>query len=230
MRPVSAPSPSTRRGSALRPRRSDSCARHLNLRSVRFRNAVRAAVGLAAAMALAKVTDVEHGFWVVLGTLSVLRSNALGTQRTALQAVAGTVVGFALASALMEAVGGDTRWLWFALPILTFLSAYTPGAVNFMVGQAFFTVLVVDLFNLSVPEGWRTGLVRVQDIALGVTVSLVVGFVLWPRGAEGVVRSAFADMLHADADAFADAVDRMAGPDDPATRPGLETLRRGPPR
>ena len=191
---------------------------HLNLRSVRFQNAVRAAVGLGAAMALAKVTNVEHGFWVVLGTLSVLRSNALGTQRTALQAVAGTVVGFVLASALMQAVGGDTRWLWVALPILTFLSAYTPGAVNFMVGQAFFTVLVVDLFNLSVPEGWRTGLVRVQDIAIGVTVSLVVGFVLWPRGAEGVVRRAFADMLHADADAFADAVDRMAGSDDATVR------------
>ena len=163
---------------------------HLNLRSVRFRNAVRAAVGLAAAMTLAKITNIEHGFWVVLGTLSVLRSNALG----------------------------DTTWLWIAFPILAFLTAYTPGTVNFMVGQAFFTVLVVDLFNLSVPEGWRTGLVRVQDIAIGVTVSLVVGFVLWPRGAEGVVRRAFADMLHADADAFSEAVDRLATP--PGQSPG----------
>ena len=191
---------------------------HLNLRSVRFRNAVRAAVGLAAAMTLAKITNIEHGFWVVLGTLSVLRSNALGTQRTALQAVTGTIVGFALASVLMEAFGGDTTWLWIAFPILAFLTAYTPGTVNFMVGQAFFTVLVVDLFNLSVPEGWRTGLVRVQDIAIGVTVSLVVGFVLWPRGAEGVVRRAFADMLHADADAFSEAVDRLATP--PGQPPG----------
>ena len=155
----------------------------LHLRSVAFRNAVRAAVGLAAAMALAKATDVEHGFWVVLGTLSVLRSNALGTQRSARQAVEGTVVGFLLASLLMAVVGGDTTWLWIALPPLAFLSAYTPGTVNFMVGQACFTVLVVDLFNLSVPEGWRTGLVRLQDIALGVGVSIVVGFVLWPRGA-----------------------------------------------
>jgi hypothetical protein len=93
--------------------------------------------------------------------------------------------------------------------------------VNFMVGQACFTILVVDLFNLSVPEGWRTGLVRVQDIAIGVTVSLVVGFVLWPRGAEGVVRRAFADMLHADADAFSEAVDRLATP--PVRSAGTDT-------
>lgn len=183
---------------------------HLNLRSVRFRNAVRAAVGLAVAMTIAKVSNVEHGFWVVLGTLSVLRSNALGTQRSAMQAIVGTVIGFGVASALMETVGSSTVWLWVLFPLLTFLTAYTPGAVNFMVGQACFTVLVVDLFNLSIPEGWRTGLVRVQDIAIGVSVSIVVGFVLWPRGAEGVVRRAFAEMLGADADAFDDAIDRMA--------------------
>ncbi|MFN8025182.1 MAG: FUSC family protein [Acidimicrobiia bacterium] len=189
----------------------------LNLRSVRFRNAVRAAVGLGAAMTLAKLTNIEHGFWVVLGTLSVLRSNAMGTQRTAVQAVSGTVLGFLLASGLMLWFGGDTRWLWIAFPILAFLTAYTPGTVNFMVGQACFTVLVVDLFNLSVPEGWRTGLVRVQDIAIGVVVSLVVGFVLWPRGAEGVVRRAFADMLDADADAFDEAIDQMDGTVDAPT-------------
>jgi hypothetical protein len=35
---------------------------------------------------------------VVLGTLSVLRSNALGTGRTALLAILGTVVGFVIAA------------------------------------------------------------------------------------------------------------------------------------
>ena len=56
---------------------------HLSFRSVWFRNAVRGAAGLALAVAVVEVTDVEHGFWVVLGTLSVLRSNALGTGATA---------------------------------------------------------------------------------------------------------------------------------------------------
>ena len=71
---------------------------HLSLRSVWFRNAVRGAAGLALAVAVVEVTDVEHGFWVVLGTLSVLRSNALGTGATALRAVAGTAVGFVVGS------------------------------------------------------------------------------------------------------------------------------------
>ena len=67
---------------------------HLSFRSVWFRNAVRGGAGLALAVAVIEITDVEHGFWVVLGTISVLRSNALGTGATALRAIGGTAVGF----------------------------------------------------------------------------------------------------------------------------------------
>ena len=167
------------------------------MHSVRFRNAARAGLGLALAVLVAKTASVEHSFWVVLAALSVLRSNALGTGATALQALAGALVGFGVAAALMETMGGDDTWLWIALPIVVFLAAYTPGAVNFVVGQAGFTVFVVVLFNILVPDGWRTGLVRVQDIAIGAGISVAVGALLWPRGARGVARRSFAELLRA---------------------------------
>jgi hypothetical protein len=83
---------------------------------------------------------------------------------------------------------------------VVFLAAYTPGAVNFVVGQASFTVFVVVLFNILAPQGWRTGLVRVQDVAIGAGISVVVGALLWPRGARGVARRAFAELLRAGGD------------------------------
>src|SRR5207245_10086751 len=52
---------------------------HASVRSVWFQNSVRGAAGLAIAVFIAQRTGLQHGFWVVLGTLSVLRSNALGT-------------------------------------------------------------------------------------------------------------------------------------------------------
>jgi uncharacterized membrane protein YccC len=170
---------------------------HLSPRSVRFRNAARAGVALAIAVLVAKETSVEHAFWVVLAALSVLRSNALGTGATALQALVGATIGFGVVSLVMTTVGGDDTWLWVALPLVTFLAAYTPGAVNFVVGQAGFTVFVVVLFNIFVPAGWRTGLVRVQDIAIGAGITVAVGALLWPRGARGVARRAFAELLRA---------------------------------
>jgi uncharacterized membrane protein YccC len=180
---------------------------HCDPRSVRFRNAARAALALGLAVLVAQETSVEHAFWVVLAALSVLRSNALGTGATALQALVGALIGFGIASLVMTTMGGDDAWLWIALPIVTFLAAYTPGVVNFVVGQAGFTVFVVVLFNIFVPEGWRTGLVRVQDIAIGAAITVVVGALLWPRGARGVARRAFADLLRAGTTHLALAVD-----------------------
>ena len=64
------------------------------MRSVWFVNSVRGASRSRAAVAVADLTSVQHGFWVVLGTLSVLRTNAASTGSTALRALVGTVVGF----------------------------------------------------------------------------------------------------------------------------------------
>ena len=83
---------------------SPVAAGHLTARSVWFRNSLRGAVALAIAVAVAEATTVQHGFWVVLGTLSVLRSNALGTGSTAVRAVVGTALGFVLGSAILVAL------------------------------------------------------------------------------------------------------------------------------
>ena len=50
--------------------------RNTSLRSVWFINSLRGSLALAAAVAVADLATVQHGFWVVLGTLSVLRTNA----------------------------------------------------------------------------------------------------------------------------------------------------------
>jgi uncharacterized membrane protein YccC len=162
---------------------------HLPLRSVWCQNAIRAGVAIGLAVLVGRLGHVDHAFWVALGTLSVLRSNALGTERTAMNALVGTVLGFAVAGPFVEAVGGNTTLLWIAFPITVFLAAYTPTVVHFVVGQASFTLLVVVLFNLIDPVGWHVGLVRVQDIALGAAVSLIAVAVLWPRGARGGLRA-----------------------------------------
>jgi uncharacterized membrane protein YccC len=164
---------------------------HLTLESASCQSALRGAVGLAIAVAIALSLDLEHAFWVVLGTLSVLRSSALGTSATAIRALAGTLVGFFVAAGVVELTGDETTALWIILPISVFLAAYTPGAVHFVVGQASFTVFVVVLFNLVQPSGVLTAVTRVENIAIGCAVSVVVGLLFWPRGA----RTAFCESL-----------------------------------
>jgi len=186
-------------------------ARHASVRSVWFQNSLRGSLALAAAVLVADQTGVPHRFWVVLGTLSVLRTNAVSTGSTALRALGGTVIGFAAGALLLLGVGTSTPVLWAVLPIAIAVAAYAPGTLPFAVGQAAFTIVVVILFNLLQPVGWTVGLLRVQDVAMGCAVSLVVGVLFWPRGASSVVGDDLADAFRRGVVYLTQAVDWALG-------------------
>jgi hypothetical protein len=184
---------------------------HASIRSVWFRNSLRGAIALAVAVAVADLSGVQHGFWVVFGTLSVLRTSAAATGATALRALAGTAVGFVVGAALMLAIGTGSNALWIALPIAVLVAAYAPGTAPFAVGQAAFTITVVVIFNLLVPVGWKVGLLRVEDVGIGCAVSIIVGLLFWPRGAGGIVGADLADAFRRGATYLEQAVDWALG-------------------
>ncbi|MEU2422117.1 FUSC family protein [Streptomyces sp. NPDC007851] len=194
---------------------------HLTRDSVWLHNSLRGAVGLGIAVFLAGVTGVGHSFWVLLGTLSVLRSNALSTGQNAVRAVLGTVVGSVIGAGLLRLIGHHGTALWFVLPVAVLLAGIAPAAVSFAAGQAAFTVTLVVLFNIGHDPNWHVALLRVQDIALGCAVSVVVAVFFWPRGARAAVHRALAEAYDDSARYLGGAVDYALGhrtPTDPGPR------------
>jgi hypothetical protein len=167
-------------------------AAHFDRHSVWLHNSLRGAIGLGVAVFVANRAGVQHSFWVVLGTLSVLRSNALNTGQFIARAVLGTVAGFVIGSLVVVAIGTNTTLLWALLPVAVLVAGVAPAVISFAAGQAAFTLTLLILFNIIQPQGWRIGLVRVEDVALGFAVSLAVGLLFWPRGAGGAPRQALA--------------------------------------
>ncbi len=184
---------------------------HATVRSVWFVSSVRGACALAAAVAIADASSVQHGFWVVLGTLSVLRTSAAATGATALRGLLGTAIGFVVGAVLLLVISTSTAALWVTLPIAVLVAAYAPGTLPFPVGQAAFTVTVVVLFNLLDPVGWKIGELRILDVAIGCGVSLAVGVLFWPRGTAPVVGNDLADAFRSGATYLREAIDWVCG-------------------
>ena len=159
-------------------------------RAVVVRNSLRTGLGLAVAVAVTHLFPVQHGFWVVLGAMSVLRSSALTTGTRVLRAVTGTGIGFVLGAIFIELMGVDPAVMWTMLPLVAFGSAYVPEVASFIAGQAMFTMMVLIIFNVIVPTGWSVGLIRVEDVLVGAAVGVVVSVLLWPRGASSAVSKA----------------------------------------
>jgi hypothetical protein len=159
----------------------------LAARSVAAHNGLRTGVGLALAVAVTHLHLVEHGFWVVVGTMVVLSSSALSTRTRVAQAVVGTTLGIILGGVLVGAVGVQPAVLWLLVPITVFLSTYLPRFVSFTVAQAMAALSLLIILNLTAPAGWRIGLLRIEDIAMGAAVGMGVSLLLWPRGATAAV-------------------------------------------
>ncbi len=166
---------------------------HIQRHSVWLHNSVRGAAGLGLAVLVAKLTGVQHSFWVVLGALSVLRSNALSTGQSIVRGLLGTLTGFIIGALLVTLIGANTTLLWFLLAPAVLLAGFAPAAISFAAGQAAFTVTLLILFNILQPAGWQLGLVRIEDVLLGCAVSLGVGLLFWPRGAGASLGTALAE-------------------------------------
>jgi uncharacterized membrane protein YccC len=165
---------------------------HVEPHSVWLHNSVRGAIALALAVLVSDLIGVQHAFWVVLGTLSVLRSSAFSTGQNVLRALLGNLAGFIIGGALILAIGTNDTALWILLPIAVLIAGLAPAVISFAAGQASFTITLLILYNIIAPAGWKVGLVRIEDVAIGCAVSLLVGLLFWPRGAASALGVALA--------------------------------------
>ena len=146
-----------------------------------MRNALRLGFALALSLAIVRITGVERGYWVVLGTLSVLRLDVSGTGKIAWQVIRGQLLGFVFGFVLILAIG-DRGWLpWVLLPVIVGLQGWAVGNVPLMWQQAGFTVLLVTLASISAPQPGIIVL-RLEDVALGAAVAVAVSMLVFPRG------------------------------------------------
>lgn len=197
---------------------------YLRTRSVTVINSLRIGLALALAVIVTLVLPVQNALWVVLGALSVLRSSAAGTRTTVVRAVTGTTIGFVIGAAVIAVVGVNPVVLWSLLPLATFGSTYVMTVGSFTASQAMFTMQVLIVFNLMRPIGWQIGLIRVEDVAIGALVGLVVSMLLWPGGAQSAMHRAVGDAVTACSRYLAAAVFRVTRGGSPQTQQAVAEL------
>jgi uncharacterized membrane protein YccC len=184
---------------------------HLEAPSTVLQDSLRIAIGLALAVFVARSLGISHAFWVVLGTIQVLRSTALGTGRTVILAVVGNAIGVVVGGLFAVVAGNHPAIMWTAFPIAVFGAAYAATTIGFMLSQAAFTINLIIVFNLISPAGWQVGIVRIEDLLIGAFISLLVGVLLWPGGARRELARALASVYRGLIEYLDHGFDRVLG-------------------
>ena len=163
-------------------------AAHFTPRSVYFQNAVRLALGLAAARLAADLLDLNHGFWVLLATLSLMRTSAIASGLALIPAFLGTLGGALVAAGVLAVIGDDTLVYAVVLPIAMVLTFAAGPLLGPAAAQFGFTIVVAVLFAQLAPTTWKLAEVRLTDVVIGGVIGALIGAAVWPRGGAGEVR------------------------------------------
>ncbi|WP_435206412.1 FUSC family protein [Micromonospora sp. bgisy143] len=155
---------------------------HLAPRSAHLHSALRLAVALAIARVAAGVLHLNHGFWVLLATLTVLRTSAADTRTALRPAVLGTLAGVVASGLLVLLVEKPVAYA-VVLPVSLLLAFGVGRLLGPVWQQALFTLLLTVVFSQLSPEGWRLAEARLVDVGLGAVIGVLAGVAMWPRGA-----------------------------------------------
>jgi uncharacterized membrane protein YccC len=181
---------------ALRPRNPLAILRaNLRLSSIALRHALRCGVCLAVAVAGERISGVSHGFWIPMTTAIVLKPDFAGTFSFGLLRVVGTLLGLALATALVHFAFGS-EWQRIALLAVLCFGFRELTTVHYGIGVMLLTALIVLLLTF---EGIAPG-ESMSARALGTTIGsalALLAYLAWPTWERGRVRPALADMLDA---------------------------------
>jgi hypothetical protein len=157
---------------------------NLTLRSSSARHAIRFGVCLAAGVALYRLLGMrEHGFWIPLTILFVMRPERDETYHRLVLRGLGTVLGLVIATAIAEAFPGNDL---VVAAVLTISAALTFGllTVQYALFTAAITTYVVLLTDTLGEPAFEAAGQRVTGTALGILIAFLA-FLIWPNPGEG---------------------------------------------
>ncbi len=153
---------------------------NLNLGSVACRHALRFGAALATGVSVYWLIGMhEHGFWIPLTILFVLRPEQEETDRRLVLRAVGTAIGLIVATALAEWLGGDGVAFAVALTIATGF-AYGLLTVQYALFTAAITTYAVLLADSIGEKALHAAGQRALATAIGIAIA-GAAFLLWPN-------------------------------------------------
>jgi hypothetical protein len=157
---------------------------NLSLRSSSARHAIRLGAALAAGVALYRALGLhDHGFWIPLTILFVMRPERDETYHRLVLRALGTVLGLVVATAVAEAFGASDLIVG---AVLTIAAALTFGllTVQYALFTAAITTYVVLLSDTLGEGAFAAAGQRADGTALGIAIAFAA-FLVWPNPGEG---------------------------------------------
>lgn len=185
---------------------------NLTPRSTTFRHAIRLGFTLALATALYRLIPlpIEHGYWIPLTALLVLKPDFTTTFARGAGRLLGTMLGAVLTTLLISLLAPTQEFLVILAALMAYL-AFSVLFVNYAIFSVFITMETVFLLTFITPQPQMIAAYRAIDTVIGGILALLI-YALWPTWELSQVPDNLADRLEAVRHYFTAVMDAYANP------------------
>lgn len=156
---------------------------NLTLESPALRHGIRFGLALATGVAVYRIFDMDdHGFWIPLTILFVMRPDRDETYLRLVLRAAGTALGLVIATVAAETIDSDA----VTVLILFLAAGFCFGllTVQYALFTTAVTVYVVLLTDTLGENAWEAADLRALGTAIGILIAFLA-WVLWPDPKRG---------------------------------------------
>jgi uncharacterized membrane protein YccC len=168
---------------------------NLTLRSTAFRHALRLAVTVGVATAIYRLLHLPRGYWIPMTALLVLRPEFHDTFARGIARIAGTIIGAALATLIVNVFAPGPAALTLLLLVFVW-GCYALIRMNYTLFTVCLTGYIVFILMLSGVAEMTAATTRALYTVEGGALALIV-YGLWPTWAAASARGAIGEMLDA---------------------------------
>jgi uncharacterized membrane protein YccC len=171
---------------------------NLSWQSGVLRHAVRLTATVTACMIIYRLSGLQHGYWMALTALLVLRQDYATTAVRGVSRIVGTILGAVLATIVVALLHPDTTGLAVMFGIAAFL-AFVIVRVNYGLFSICVTAYVVFLLAFGQAPALATAGQRLVSTLVGGALALAA-YLAWPTWESRLVGPQLGDLLAAQAD------------------------------
>lgn len=185
---------------------------NLTLKSSNFRHALRMTiVCLAVFLAADRFYSGQHGYWILLTVLVILKPGFSLTKQRNYERVIGTVAGGLLGAAVLHFVQDKT--ILFGFLLLFMVLAYSFVRLRYVVGVLFLTPFVLIMFSLTESEASMKLIIeeRIFDTLIGAAIAGVASYFIFPSWESRQIKKMMADTVRANAGYLTKAIELDQG-------------------
>ena len=173
---------------------------NFNFGSLIFRHALRLALVVLVGFSIGALFSIQNAYWILLTIVVIMRPNYGLTKSRTKERIIGTLIGGAIAIAIVFIT--QNTYVYGALGLLSLTMAFSLIQRNYRTAAVFITLSIIFIYALLKPDVIKVIEYRIIDTIVGAILAGLGNLFLWPAWEAENIKNVIATSIAANRDYF----------------------------